>query len=158
MVVEQGHHFARSRDVLAAFLRGLQIHHLAAQASVRKAERIEHGIHVLHADAVDEYVGRGVVADRDHHGRQIAQRDPRDAWCKPVHDVAVGNEVGSLHRVEIGQLQFALLGLQVEIGQHRDLDGTGLGEDFVFVQEKVVAAREVFDGNAHHAVEVLVDP
>ena len=56
--IEQLHHFAGSGDVLAAFFCGLQVHHFAAQASVGEAERVEHGVDVLHADAVDQHVGR----------------------------------------------------------------------------------------------------
>ena len=68
-----------------------------------------------------------------------------------------GNQIGRLHGVEIGELELALLRLQVQIGENRDLDGTGLGEDFVLVQKEVVAGGEIFDGDAHHAVEMLVD-
>ncbi len=107
--IEQGHHFVRSGDVFAAFFRGLQVHHFAAQAGVGEAERVEHGVHVLHADAVDQDVGRGVVADCDHHRGQVAQGDARYAGRQSVHDVAVGDQVGRLHGVEIGELELALL-------------------------------------------------
>ena len=99
----------------------------------------------------------GVVADGDHHGGEVAQRDAGYAGRQTVHDVAVGNEIRGLHRVEVGELQLALLRLQVKVGEDCDLDGTCLGEDFVFMQEIVVAGGEVFDGDSHHAVEVLVD-
>ena len=50
-----------------------------------------------------------------------------------------------------------MLRLQVKIGENCDHDGAGLGEDFVLVQQKVLARVEIFDSNAHHAVEMLVD-
>ncbi len=106
--------------------------------------------------SISTFVG-GIVADGNHHRGQVAQREARDARGQSAHDVAVGNEIGRLHRVQIGELELALLHLQVQIGEHRDLDGAGLGEDFVFVQEVVVAGGEVFDGDSHDAVEVLVD-
>src|ERR1035437_912222 len=70
---------------------------------------------------------------------------------------AVGNQIGRLHRVQIGELELALLHLQIQIGQDRDLDRTGLGEDLVLVQEEVVAGGEVLDRHSHDSVEVLVD-
>ncbi len=155
--VEQHHHFPRRRDILSALLGGFEVHHFPAQPGMGQAERVEHGVDVRHADAVDEDIGRGVVADCDHHGGEIAQRDARDAWSQSVHDVAVGNKVGRLHGVEIRQLELALLRLQVKIGQDGDLNGAGLREHFVFMQQVVVAGREVFDGDSHDAVEMLVD-
>ena len=50
-----------------------------------------------------------------------------------------------------------MLRLQVKLRQHRDLDGTGLSEDFVFAEIEVVSAGEVLDGYSHDAVEVGVD-
>ena len=44
-------------------------------------------------------------------------------------------EVGGIHRVEVGELQFALLRLAIEFGEHADLDGTGLRENIVGVQQ-----------------------
>ena len=68
-----------------------------------------------------------------------------------------GTRSEDLHGVEIGELQLALLRLEIEIGEHGDLDGAGLGEDFILVEEELVAGLEVFDGHAHHAVEMVVD-
>ena len=53
---------------------------------------------LCHADAVDQDVGGGVVADRDHHGGKIAQGDAGDAGRETTHDVAVGDEIGGLAR------------------------------------------------------------
>jgi hypothetical protein len=50
-----------------------------------------------------------------------------------------------------------LLSLQVQIRQYRGLDGTGLREDFVLVQKEVIAGGEIFNGDSHHAVEVLIN-
>jgi len=50
-----------------------------------------------------------------------------------------------------------LLGLQVEIREDRDLDGAGLGEDFVLVQKEMIAGGQVFERHSQHTIEVLVD-
>jgi len=97
--IEQRHHFAWTGNILPALLRGLQVHHLAAQARVGEAKRVKHGIDILHADSIDEHVRCGIIADGDHHRRQIAQRKPRDAGREPSHDVAVGNQIGRLHGI-----------------------------------------------------------
>ena len=44
-----------------------------------------------------------------------------------------GNQVRRLHGVQIGEFQFAGLRLAVQLRQHGDLDGTGLGENIVAV-------------------------
>src|SRR5205085_1343446 len=106
--IEQGRHFTRGGDVLAALLGGLKVHHFAAQASVGQAERVEHGVDVLHAHTVDEYVGGGVIADGHRHGGQIAEGDAGDSGREAVHDVAIGDQVGGLHGVEISELELAL--------------------------------------------------
>src|SRR6202040_2756416 len=129
-----------------------KVHHLAAKAGVRQVERIEHGIDVLHAQAIDQHVGGGVVADRDHHRREIAQCDARDAGSETAHDVAVRDKVRGLHGVKIGELELALLRLTVEFAENSDLDRAGLCEDFVGAKKNVVSCGEVFDGNAHNAV------
>ncbi len=87
-------------------------------------------------------------------GRRVRRVTP---GVESSHDVAVGNQIGRLHRVGIRELEFASFRLQIEIDQHRDLDGAGLGEDFVLAEEKVVARREVLDGDSHDAVEMVVD-
>ena len=50
-----------------------------------------------------------------------------------------------------------MLRLEIESRQHRDLDRTGLSEDFVLAQKEMVARGKIFNGHAHHAVEMLVD-
>ncbi len=72
-------------------------------------------------------------------GGQVARGEPRYAWSKSAHDIAIRNEIGGLYRVQIGEFKFSLLGLEVKIGQNCDLDGTGLGEDFVFMEEIALA-------------------
>jgi hypothetical protein len=42
-----------------------------------KSERIEHGVYVFHAHAVDEHVSRGIVPDRNHHGRARSRKVTR---------------------------------------------------------------------------------
>ena len=97
--VQQRHHFARRRKILAPLFGGLKVHHLAAQTCVGKAERVKHGIYILQTNAVDQHIGCGIVADRDHHGRQIAQGNSRNAGRQAAHDVAVGHEIGRLYRI-----------------------------------------------------------
>ena len=45
----------------------------------------------------------------------------------------------------------------IKLGQHRDFDGAGLREYLVFVQEKLLPSRKIFDGNAHYAIKIAVD-
>src|SRR5208282_476844 len=154
---EQAQHLVGGGDIFAAFGGGFDIHHLAAQAGVAQPLRGQEGVHVVHADAVDQDVGGGVVADRDHHGREVAQRDPGNAGREAVHDVAVLHQVGGVDGVEVRELQFALLGLPVKFGEHADFDGTGLRENVARVQQVFVAIGEIDDGHAHDAVETAVD-
>jgi hypothetical protein len=62
-----------------------------------------------------------------------------------------------LDSVEVGKFEFPLLRLKIEIRQHCDLYRTGLGEYFVFMEEEMISAREVFDGDSHHTIEMLID-
>jgi hypothetical protein len=140
-----------------AVLGGFEVHHFAAQASVRESKRIEHGVDVVQANAIDEHVRGGVVADCDHHGGKVAQCDAGYPGSESAHDVAVGDQIRRSHRVEIGKFEFSLLCLAVEFGEDRDLDGTGLGKDFILVEKEVIAGREIFDGDARNSVEILID-
>ncbi len=119
--------------------------------------RLQKRIHVVHADAVDKDVGSGVVADSDHHGRKVAQRNLSDAGRQPAHDVAVLNQVGGVDRIKVGQLQLALLGLAVEFGKHADLDRASLRENVVGVQQIFVPVGEIDNGDAHDPVEIAID-
>ncbi len=122
-----------------------------------QAQRIEQRIHILHAHAIDQDIGRAIVADCDHHGRQIAQRDARDSGSEPAHDGTVWNQIGSLHRVHVGELQLAGLRLTIKFSQHGCLDGTGLRENFVAMQNELLPARQVKNRNAQHAVQIVID-
>ncbi len=62
-----------------------------------------------------------------------------------------------MHGIEIGEFELPLLGLAVEFGEDRDLDRTGLGKHLILVEKKVIAGRQVFDGDARNAVEMLID-
>ncbi len=64
-----------------------------------ETKRIKHGVDILHAEAIDEHIGSGVIADRDHHGGEIAQSNASDAGCEAAHDIAVGDQIGGLHGV-----------------------------------------------------------
>src|SRR4029077_11121069 len=103
---------------------------------VRESEGIEHGIDVVHANAVDEYICGRVVAHRNHHRGKTTKGDAGNAGCEPAYNVAVRYEVGRLHGVEIGKLQLALLRLEIEVGEDRNLDRAGLREDLILVEEE----------------------
>ena len=118
---------------------------------------LKEGVHVVHADAVDEHVGGGVVADGNHHGREIAQRDPRHARREAVHDVAVLHQIGGINGVEVREVQLALLGLPVEFSEDADLDGARLRVNVIGVQQVFVTVGEIDDGDAHDAVETAVN-
>jgi len=135
---------------------GFQIHHLAAQTGVREGERIEKSVDIVHADPVDQDVRGGVVADRNHHGGQVAKRELRGAGGEAVHDIAVLHQVGLLHGVDVGQLELALLCLAIELSKDSNLDRAGLREDLVGLPEQGLARSKVFDGDTHHAVEIAV--
>ena len=107
---------------------------------------IQHGVHVLHAGPIDQYIGCAVVTYRHHHGGQVAQGEPRDTGREPQHDVAAGDQVVLAHSVFIHQLELALLGLEVKLGQHCNFDGTGLGHDLVAIHEKLFPRGKIFDG------------
>ena len=124
---------------------------------MRKSKRVEHGVDILHANAVEENIGGRVVTDGDHHGGEIAKRNSRDARSEAAHDIAVRNQVRGPHGVKIGQLQLALLRLKIEIRKHCNFDGTGLRKDLVGTNKNVIAGRDVFDGNAHDAVEMCIN-
>src|SRR5208283_2495678 len=154
---EQLRHLAGRGDIFAAFGGGFHIHHLAAQAGIAQSLRVQEGIHVLHADAVDEDVGGGVVADGDHHGRKVAQRDPGDTRREAAHDVAVLDEIGGVDGVKVRKLQFALLGLPVKFGEDADLDELAWGKTSLACSRYLVAVGEIDDGYSHDAVETAVD-
>src|SRR4029077_2603935 len=87
--LEQHHHFARSGNILAALLGGVQVHHFPTKPRVRESEGIEHGIDVVHANAVDEYICGRVVAHRNHHRGKVTKGDAVNAGCEPAYNVAV---------------------------------------------------------------------
>src|SRR5581483_7810822 len=144
-------------DVFPAFGGSFNIHHLAAQASMGQAECIHQRIYVVHSNPVDQNIGGGVVADRHHHGGEVAIRDTRYAGSEAEHDRTVGHHVGRVDGINVGQLQLALLSLMIELGEHRHLNTAGLGKDFIRAQEIALPGVQVENGEAEHAVEVAVD-
>ncbi len=123
---------------------------------MRKAERIQKCVDVLHTDAVDQHVRSGVVTDGDHHGSEIAKGDFRDTGRKAAHDVAVLDQVRSANCIHVRQFQLALLRLPVELRQHANLDRTGLGKNIVRMQKILVTVSKIEDGNAHGPIEIAV--
>src|SRR5215472_8534859 len=90
---EQLHQLARRGDVFAAFFGGVDIHHFATQPGLVQAERIQHGVDVFHAHAIDQDIGGAVVADGNDHGGEVAVGDAGDTGREPAHDVAIGDEI-----------------------------------------------------------------
>src|SRR5947208_14039539 len=119
-ILEQRHHFAWGRDVLAALTSCFQIHHLAAQTSVCQSERIEQRIYALDPDTIDQDIGCAVIADSHHHGGKIAQSNLRHTWSQAVHDGAVCYQIRGLKCVYVRRLQLALLSLQIEFRKYGD--------------------------------------
>ena len=80
-----------------------------------------------------------------------------DARGQATHDVAVGDEIPSVHRVHVCELQPPGLRLAVQLSQHSNLDRASLREHFVGVQQKFLSAAEVENSNAQHPIEALID-
>src|ERR1700761_1056957 len=108
-----------------------------------QAETLHQLIHIFHAHPVNQYIGGGVVADSNHHSGEVAVGNTCDSRCESAHDVAVGNQVGCIHRVGIFEFELAHLMLPVELRENGDLDGTGLRQDFVRIQEESMPRCEV---------------
>ena len=124
---------------------------------MNQAERIHQRIHILHAHAIDQDIGRAIVADRDHHGRQIAQRDARHSGSEAAHDGTVWDQIGSLYRVHFSELQLAGLRLTIKFSQHGCLDGAGLRENFIAMPNEFLPAIQIKNRNPQHAVKIAID-
>ncbi len=91
---EELRHLAGRGSVFAAFSGGFDVHHFAAKVSVGEAEGVEKRVDVVHADAVDDDVGHGVVGDGDHESGDVAEGEFCYAGSESGGDAAAADEVG----------------------------------------------------------------
>ncbi len=123
---------------------------------MRQAERIQQRVHVFHADAVDDDIGSGIVAHGNHQRGDIANGEPRHARGERAGDAAPAHEIGRLQRVEVAELDLALLRLAIKFRENNNLYRTGRGKHFVGVKKIFLPRGEIKDGDAKDAVKIAV--
>ena len=126
------------------------------QLDPRGPRRLHGRVDLCFAEAADEDVRGGVVADGHHQDRQVAERELQAI----VH---IGEEARAEGAVARGILpaladrQLAGLRLAVELDQYGDLDGAGGGEALPGVDGEFFAAAQVAGSDSETAAEVLAE-
>ena len=109
---------------------------------------LPHGlVEAVRADEAVEHVGRGVVADDDHEGCEVA--DGRaEAARKLLQDSAARRTVGVRQLQPRRGVDDAHVHLPVELDQYRDLESAGCEVEVAGLVGELLSGLEVLRGHA----------
>src|SRR5437667_12684031 len=111
--------FVGRRYIFVTAPGGGRVHHVTAQLRAAQAERPHARSDVVHAEAIDEQVGRGVVAERDHQRRVVANGQ---RWRSHlVEDAAAADGFRAIERDRFIEPCLYFRGLREQLEHEREL-------------------------------------